>query len=618
MASIAYINDDVSLKAKIDILLQNSLQMEGILVVIVLLTRIQSDDCWNDIAMRQEVLDGLAQLAESKHDVLVRLACQSISRFRTSTHLGSILMQRLSQRHDDDEPLSSTDVDLLNALGHEIDVLHCQHQQMNHTASEMMNVIWNRFNQFKFNQRITKTKEVVDHDWQLMIQTLEALLQSDDDDDDNNNVEDLFEKGVIDIWLRHGAWFCSEQQYSIPWYLPLLSMGSSTKHTTNRTEWHYIIFHCTQQMTAKTIDMTKKTITEPLWNLILAHIGSSDNSISSSVHDDMNNIRVMAWNTAAHLIETFGWDWMMLKSHQHALGSAKHMCTLVRLASGEWRIQLGQACLEDSKTRSHKESPLLAPCGRSIIAAFYALITMEEEEESSSSSSPSSPSSPLIVSMSSDALLHLRHSFHDAYHSTVSYLSMVQQGTKTTSRLLGCFLQEFSVWDDLPEGITIHDVLQATQVALTTQVPELLPCLVTIMESAIDVDGGVLLESGLLSETLVDYLALFWSIDNDNYGNDKDNDNKTQSWACQVIDLWYSLTRPSPSVALPLAKQLLHWIDCNSISCSSSSQGVLSEVVGSYVVLMGEQRPSERASRIIERALEVCYTIREECVTILP
>ena len=348
--------------------------------------------------------------------------------------------------------------------------------------------------------------------------------------------------------------------------------------------------------TTTKMDMTKKDITEPLWNLILAHIGSNVNSIPSQVHDnDTHDIRVMAWTTAAHLIETFGWDWMILDSQQHALGPAKHMCTLVRLASGEWRIQLGHACLEDSNTRTNKESPLLAPCGRSIIAAFHALITMAESSS---------------TSMSSDALLHMQHSFHDAYHSTVSYLSMVQEGTKTTARLLGCFLQEFSVWDEFLEGVTIHDVLQATRVALTMQVPELLPCLVTIMDSAKDGDINVLLESGLLSESLVDYVSLFWSMKNDNYGDDKDSDNETVSWACQVIDLWYSLTTPAPSIALPLAKHLLHWIDCNSTAWNASSDGVLSAVIGSYVVLMGEKRPSDRASRIIERALEVCYTLQ--------
>jgi hypothetical protein len=592
--------DGAVIVAKIDSLLQSSSSAEAKLVAVVLLTRLTCSLAMQDVVNRHPdllpfIASSTKQLWRHQHEVFPRLFCQVVSRLSMDASSSSsslenallLLQEILSNRLD--EPLANLDVDVLLALEHCLDALrldpHNLHQQQQQ-ASSVMELIWNRFDRVLISKTVPTPiapipKETSENnysntaDWQMMIQTLEAVLHTTEELD----LILPFQTVVITIWQRHGPWSCSQQPCAVSWYLPLLGSTSAVLRTT---EWHAILLTCTQQLTKIPTDAFK-----PLWILILAYIGS---------HHDDSNMRLLSWTTAAHLIDTMGWDWMAFRNETNiggasaALGLQKHPCTVIRLASGEWRLQLTNMCLEPKH-----ESPLLDPCGRVIVAAFEYLLQQPHQ-------------------MSPDALLHVRHSFQDVHHATVSYWTTTMTttvtriaSTATTARVLGCLLTEFSMWDLSPEEAT--ELLQATRVVFVAGVPpslllppDVLPVLVAIMDSAHeDCHVEALVVSGILEQACwVNYLTEFWT------RPELTNVEHSILWACQASDLWYAMASPSPKVALPLAKAVLRWIELAEFS------SVLSAAIGAYVVLMGEKIPSQRDASIIEQALKLC-AIHEGC-----
>ena len=614
LSNQASINDDAMIVAKIESLLQtttttssnssSSVCVEAKLVAVVLLTRLTCSMEMQHVVNRHS--DLLAFIASSStqqqqqqqwkhpHDVFVRLFCRIVSRLsmEASSSLvqnALLLKEMLSNRLD--EPITNLDVDILLALEHCLDGLgldthNIQQQQQQQLASSVMEIIWNRFDKVLIKKTAptplipipienSENNHGNNDDWQMMIQTLETILISYEEPD----LIVQFETMAVTIWQRHGPWTCSQQPCAVSWYLPLLGSTSAVIRTT---EWHGILLTCTQHMTKIPTDAFK-----PLWNLILAYIGS---------HHDDSNMRMLSWTTAAHLIDTLGWDWMIFSKDTNiggasaALGLQKHPCTMIRLASGEWRLQLTNMCLEPTQ-----ESPLLDPCGRVIVAAFEYLLQQPHQ-------------------MSPDALLHVRHSFQDVHHATVSYWTTTMTtdvtniaSAATTARVLGCLLTEFSIWDSSPEEV--NELLQATRVVFVAAIPpslllppDVLPVLVAILDSAIEeCQVEALVESGILEQDCwVNYLTEFWT------RPELTNVEHSILWACQANDLWYAMASPSPKVALPLAKAVLRWIELAVFS------SVLSAAIGSYVVLMGEKIPSQRDASIIEQKLKLC-AIQEGC-----
>jgi len=532
---------------------------------VVLLTRLESDELLHDIFDRHDHLcHFMSLLVASKHDVFVRFACCVASRFKLQmdwNQLGQQLMELLAHRTQ--APLADVDIWLLSALEHWLEALRLSKSIQVEQAVEIMDLIWKRFDRIIiYKKTLHRTQETITtEDWQLMVLTLETLLPSESD------LEIQFERTVNKIWLRNGPWIC-EHEGIVQWYLPLLQFGSSD-HPFRR-DWHETIFLCTLAT-----NLAKKKNHETIniiWSLIMAHIGSNSNEHAS---------RVLAWATAAHVVETSGWMLDEGANRHVPVGANKQMCTLTRLASGEWRIQLGRACFEEVE-----ESPCLIHCGRVVMAAFHALLVSD------------------ATTLSPDGLLHLRHSFQDVHHSTVSFLSIVKKGTETTARVLGCMLTEFSVWDCLYEDLTTDDVLQATGLALETHVPEMLMCMVSIMDSADEKDGTMnsLIKSGILGDPLIGCLTHFWT-------TAEPHDWNGISWACQTSDLLYSISAPPTIISLKLAKLVLRWIRSavgNDASTNETFTMALSSAVGSYVVLMGDSIPSDQDSSIIKQALKIC------------
>jgi hypothetical protein len=293
----------------------------------------------------------------------------------------------------------------------------------------------------------------------------------------------------------------------------------------------------------------------------------------------------MAWTTLASLVEAFGFNWMNATTGSLSLGNATAMCTIVRLAAGEWRIQLGRLCVEVDTEAFQLES-----CGRVIVAALQYALQFTDE------------SLPMIPSA---ALLHLRDSFQDALHATVQYLCHPVQHANVqvlVGRVLASLLMEFDVWEGLPDGISTDETLEALRVALgSTEDPrDMLPCLMMVLASADSSRNNVsFLEShNLLGDTLVNVLVSFWK--------KEDVEAPQCLLACQVAELWYTLREPSPKAMAQLRKYILQWIQ-TWIENESPFVPALASAVDCYIMLCGQDTiPPEREAVVIQRALEIC------------
>jgi hypothetical protein len=505
-----------------------------------------------------------------------------------------------------------------------------------------------------------------DLDWQLMMDTLNALLLQDSDVSETGDLKATYLQTVRNVLQQHGPWTLmslsiddsEENNNTLPnWYLACLECVVSDQHLSS-SEWQGILFSSTlailqsisnarassssitaqRQLLSLLLDQHKLQ----LWSFIMANVGSSS---LSSLSENME-IRALAWSTAASLVETYGWDWTMKSvddDDSHAsLGRASSMCIMTRLAAGEWRIQLEQACLlleeEQQQPLNDNQLVLLWSCGRIVLAALQKLVLVAAAADDDDAEEEQQLA-PVIVmaSIPPNALLHLRRSLQDVIHATVSFYTIqqnrrfvaIQQESdsrlaESTSRVMAAILTEFSVWeDDLPKGITTDETLKAIRVALEVEnesgdggirVMEWNPCLSNILASAYEEKGrlDILRTHELIGNSIVlDYFYSFWRDERAR------EDLELVRWACQAIEEWYAASGEDTAILpllkkmLSLAKLLLEWI-CATLAkgmCSSPSpmlQVALSSAVGCYVVLMGDRVPNERDAAFIEEALKVC------------
>jgi hypothetical protein len=306
------------------------------------------------------------------------------------------------------------------------------------------------------------------------------------------------------------------------------------------------------------------------------------------------------------------------------LGNSTTLCTWIRLASGEWRIQLQQTTATTTKNSRASTSttgnaawlqaislPVGHTCARLLMSVVQFLVQLEEQ--------------PHQMPLSLEALLHLRQSLEQALWTTVEYLSTNDDDdsnsksfSTTAIRLLGTLLMEVDIWDLMEKeqhDSTPQAILECLETILPTieQDYSLLPGLVNILgdaESDSEKQGQLVKH---LSEPLVEYLEEFWKRD---IGLAERLDD-TIPWACTCTELWASLEDDDFSSKRRLAIALIEWIqgvvvDPNDLIqqqiALSRLQSYLSSVLGCYMTLSKdrEQPPREHESRVIRRALQLC------------
>ena len=140
---------------------------------------------------------------------------------------------------------------------------------------------------------------------------------------------------------------------------------------------------------------------------------------------------------AASRSPSSGWWWFQSGGNtsdvEHRLGQTWPLCTLVRLAAGEFRLALGRYVTKLEKGEASelpKENILsggieseIHPCARIVTEAVEVMTTIAEDENAISTWSP-------------DAILHVRKSLEDALNSSVQYFTSEELllGVTTPSR----------------------------------------------------------------------------------------------------------------------------------------------------------------------------------------
>jgi hypothetical protein len=624
---------------------------ERFLVALVLLTRLRDTDqfvaVWESRAYHHchhccylsaycvELLQDTAADAAANHQssqqallaVFTRLVAQLTDRMpsdqlaKTIQELSEALLVCMGQRTVQRIPLSAADVEIASSMNVWFEIAD---ETVVDTA---LTALWERYQSVlepaivgdKFSVESSETISAQD----TMIKTLTTLLD-DRLNPESANEEDLWKSWEIEavaLFLEQGMRVAQDK---VPaFWLPALQWWLQTNKSTSngkrplketapappfvnrdsaRCSWAQILLLCTRSMALVSSfqDQLAKDVSfaVSLQRLVLTCVVSVQ---------DSDRLRSIAWSTCATLIEYCDWEWLLVTSQENAkpstLGRAASLCALLRLAVGEWKIQLGLLVSTEAHAPSEERVLLVQACAQVIVHAVFFVVEMADRMDAADSATP--------LPLSADALVHIRKSLEEALNLSVQYLGLTERRLASVDgpavRVLAVLLSEFDVFEkhvttkELEDG---NEILQALRVALDIHQVEcqedLLPCLAAVLTSSEGDESKVALleEYELLDEPLVGFLEAFW--------NQAASLSSTQS-ACQVIELWSAAARIAD--VSRLLQCIVGWIKRNLEQSSPPSDELktaLSTAVACYVTLQGDERPGEPDAMVLQRALEFC------------
>ena len=131
-------------------------------------------------------------------------------------------------------------------------------------------------------------------------------------------------------------------------------------------------------------------------------------STGSTTHRDSLSLRNLAWSTANAFIDTFGWEWILSTSttDSSSLGRANNLCILVRMASGELKIQLEGDHHHRQNDQLSNLNDILIACAQILHQNILYLIDCE-------------------TSLSPDAILHIRESLWACQQYVTEYYTLL-------------------------------------------------------------------------------------------------------------------------------------------------------------------------------------------------
>ncbi|GAX09627.1 hypothetical protein FisN_19Lh087 [Fistulifera solaris] len=253
----------------------------------------------------------------------------------------------------------------------------------------------------------------------------------------------------------------------------------------------------------------------------------------NDAHD--SSLRTLAWSSMAMSIQASGWDWILHSSVTCRLGKAHTMCTFIRLAAGEWKIQLERSLQEE--TLAEESSITLQTCAQIIADGFTYLQQVASDEDI------------MQRSFSPEASLHLRRSMEEAMHTTVEFLTTEDAVrfpdiAKTAVRLFCPFLTEWDIFLERNTETLLHALAISVDFCkddLSVQ-NAIIAGLATVLASSEGDDSRIdaLNQFHLLDDRLGDFLvSCFDQIDN---SGEVSQEEGTLQWCSQIIDLWTSMT----------------------------------------------------------------------------
>jgi hypothetical protein len=149
---------------------------------------------------------------------------------------------------------------------------------------------------------------------------------------------------------------------------------------------------------------------------------------------DSDQLRSTAWSTTATLLQSYGWEWLLVgavtttSSGQDAkkadFGKASSLCTLVRLAVGEWKIQLS-LLVDESCTLSEERLLLVEACAQVLVEDVNFVVQRANRMDEADGDDDNSDKASLPLS--ADALIYLRQSLDEALNLAVQYLGLAEK-----------------------------------------------------------------------------------------------------------------------------------------------------------------------------------------------
>lgn len=346
-----------------------------------------------------------------------------------------------------------------------------------------------------------------------------------------------------------------------------------------------------------------------------------------------DQLRASAWAAVLALVGCHGWEWTLVESPDSLLGCASHLCAFLRLASGECKIRLSQRLHQDpvamppavaststtSSSLFSSSSPSVQQLDDAVMDHCGLFLAQGLEFVSQMADDATTLNRPLL---SMAAIGHIRQSFQETLQTCAQYCDLVVTNEfgprdETAIRLLGTLWTEFDIFDaaatdgsstgdkeddDGPSShwAALHAVLTKTK--NLDVLSSLFPALLAVLVGSDDDPARL----RILKPYLRDFVSFFeswWSQAGPTHPS-----SKVLVGAGQVLELWYDCTVQS-GVAVEVGGILRHLAQY-LVRVLGTTRGpelqtlpAISVAVSSYVLLQGDEPPTEPDASILHRAI---------------
>jgi hypothetical protein len=459
----------------------------------------------------------------------------------------------------------------------------------------------------------------------VMVQTLTALL--DQDSRQHSTLTESVDRiGFVDVFLQQR----SDERMPLFW-APLLewwvqsSSGNSgaipsqqtIQKAKDRLIWGQILLLVIQRQTSSVSFAVKEVLRDDKvgeqWSkFLLTCVGGRSQDCSKN-----DDLRVLAWSTSASIIFACGWDWLMVSSSSSSSSIRRHdkaapkLCAFLRIAAGEWKIQLGWLVTTESETKTTASRiRTVQACARILTQGLHYVTQIADQMDNADDD--------LLLSV--DAILHIRKSLQEALDAAVQFFGLIDSADtgalannvevqEVAALVLGTLISEMDVFtvasskDSEGENEALHALAVALTCQATVEAQEyLLPGLATVFASCEGDEERLTLlnDYEIVGKSLDDFLQAYF---------ERTINLDTFHWACQLIDLWTVLAPPATRHSELLEAILLCLEKLVAISKATPGTNALgpalSCVATCYITLQGEDPPGERQAELIKQALEM-------------
>jgi hypothetical protein len=496
-------NETATLKAKLDHLLdhiQSAKDGQSLpclnelrLIAILLRVSVHADkdalDPLDDCRFVCRLIKG-SRMSNDLYIQYIRLACRVLEqtgKFTTSgERLVGMVQEALKQRHD--KSIEQVDVDIVSSLGswlERIDVRDLQ-VQVKHLWSVYTSRPTTKPSKGSESTQVDGVNEN-DDSQVIMIRTIQGLLDKTSTADESTNPVQAWHMAWSTLVTQCEMRLLQSSTFAI--YNSLVILWSESKHPfdthKSRQVWLPCILLLTQTLASLSRDFISKQLSSISSALTRIFLASCTWNKVTVVDNDQTSIPTLTWMTMSQLVDKVGCKWMLQRSPTTSLdkttklGKALHFCTIVRMAVGEWKIQL-TASLERAHTfQDTVSSVVLDACANLIRHAIDYIVQVSLETDAS-----------VYKSVPPEALIHVKVSLEEALDAAVEYLVLreIEQALVDVNvlGLLACLLQEMDAFEVHPTAD--YPVLNGLQSALAVtdsgSQTALLACICIVLEQA--------------------------------------------------------------------------------------------------------------------------------------